>query len=491
MVGIAWPSGRRLVVLVLSVAILLLGVLLPLGAVIPAGAKQHQPKADAAHRVSSSATSRRPAQSRRPVRSTYQRISNDFATVDGVLHSQRGRRARTALVTTHPRSLSNLTTWPCEDLPRYGVDMLCFNNRYSGSEAGTELNVVWEEYARDVAAAVQHLRDLGYKHVGLYGGSAGGPLMSYYQNVAENGNAVFEGRDTLSGFEGYLSEGRELRLPRADFMILRAPTMGTSSSFLLRLDGSIVNETTGERDPSLYLYNPANGFDPSTGSAKYSAEFLERYHQAQGERMNRIIADAVATQEEVEQGRGRFTDDEYVVIPGARADPAHADLSIHATTAEPWLVLPDRKVRIVKAHRPIRSGDRAGNLRTDGGSIHTTESLLSYRVVPTEGNYNPDAVTMDESGIDFDAVNSTTPGNIRGVSVPILIIQGTADDQVHLPSAELNYNSATATDDKTLVFIEGATHSIEPIASKFGDTREMAENLMGKWLRERFRIRGR
>lgn len=95
------------------------------------------------------------------------------------------------MLTTHPRSRSNFLTWPCEDLPARGVDTLCFNNRFSNHQAGTEIETIFEEFALDVAAAVQHARDIGYEHIVLFGGSAGGPVMSFYQNVAENGNSIF------------------------------------------------------------------------------------------------------------------------------------------------------------------------------------------------------------------------------------------------------------------------------------------------------------
>ena len=65
--------------------------------------------------------------------------------------------------------------------------------------------------------------------------------MDFYQNVAEHGNAAFKQGKTLSGFRGFFdSSGNERRLPAADALITAASTIGTSASFLLRLDGSVL-----------------------------------------------------------------------------------------------------------------------------------------------------------------------------------------------------------------------------------------------------------
>jgi alpha-beta hydrolase superfamily lysophospholipase len=123
-----------------------------------------------------------------------------------------------------------------------------------------------------------------------------------------------------------------------------------------------------------------------------------------------------------------------------------------------------------------------------GSAQQTLTSFLSYRAVHC-ANYDPEAVTPEGSGVDLDSVNSTGPGNIKNVTVPILILQGTADTEVHLTSAELNFNSATSTSDKTLKFIEGATHGFTPLRPEFGDTQAVATDTIIQWIAERFSSR--
>jgi alpha-beta hydrolase superfamily lysophospholipase len=123
-----------------------------------------------------------------------------------------------------------------------------------------------------------------------------------------------------------------------------------------------------------------------------------------------------------------------------------------------------------------------------GSAQHTLTLFLSYRAVHC-ANYDPEAVTPEGSGVDLDSVNSTGPGNIKNVTVPILILQGTADTEVHLTSAELNFNSATSTSDKTFKFIEGATHGFTPLRPEFGDTQAVAVETIIQWIGERFSVR--
>ena len=167
------------------------------------------------------------------------------------------------------------------------------------------------------------MRDRGYKRVVLFGHSAGGSLMDYYQNVAEHGNSAFKQGMTLSGFRGFFdSNGNERRLPAADALITAASTIGTSASFLLRLDGSVLDETTASRNPALDMFNPANGFNPATGTGSYNAAFLASYHNAQCDRMNRLIDSVQDQLDNIAAGNGQFTDNDFIIIPGRPREPS-------------------------------------------------------------------------------------------------------------------------------------------------------------------------
>jgi len=71
---------------------------------------------------------------------------------------------------------------------------LCFNTRFENNEAA----VRWEETPLDVKAAVDFARSQpGITKVILFGHSGGGPLMSFYQVVAEKGPAYCQAPNRL------------------------------------------------------------------------------------------------------------------------------------------------------------------------------------------------------------------------------------------------------------------------------------------------------
>lgn len=424
-----------------------------------------------------------------PIQSHYLAIDNEFGRVDGVL--RRGARpSSTVVLQTHPRlpSDQNLTVWPMEALPLHGIDTFAYNNRYANSTAGTELITVWEDIALDVAAAVAEMRRLGYRHVILYGFSAGGPTVVYYQHVAERGNAAFNGGATLSGFTGFLADGRERRLPPVDGLVLQNGTTGTGYSFLARLDGSVVDEATARRDPELDPFEPANGYDPETGAAAYAPGFLRRYYRAQALRMNRLIDEALARREDVLAGRARFLEDELMTIAGIRAEPASIDLRLSSATRDPWPVHPDGRAAIARSDRAVVPGYRRRNLSfRDGGTVHTLRSFLSYRAVRVDPDrFDPEAARGEDGGVDLTSVNSTTAACLAGTTVPLLVTAGTADTQVHLPHAEMAYHAAARTADRTIAIIGGAEHDMSPAGPGAGDTRAAHLDVLAAWIRDRF-----
>src|SRR2546422_7734262 len=95
----------------------------------------------------------------------------------------RGPAPHIAFVIGH-RTANYLNHIGCRELSSRGFLALCFNTRFQNNES----QVRWEETPLDVKAAVEFVRrQPGITKVVLFGHSGGGPLMSFYQAVAENG----------------------------------------------------------------------------------------------------------------------------------------------------------------------------------------------------------------------------------------------------------------------------------------------------------------
>src|SRR5215216_1840338 len=135
------------------------------------------------------------------------------SAVPGVLYRPKtaGERSGTALVVMHPFA-SYLTHVACGQLSTRGYTVLCANP-HTVNLNDSQYTV--EEEAPDVALAVNYLRGLpDIQHVVLLGHSAGGPMMTFYQNVAQNGPRVCQGPEKLYRCPDSLSG-----LPPADGVI--------------------------------------------------------------------------------------------------------------------------------------------------------------------------------------------------------------------------------------------------------------------------------
>ena len=116
-----------------------------------------------------------------------------------------------AILVMH-RASNFMNTLACAELSKRGFLVLCMNPRSDNNEA----LVRWETIPLDVKAGVEFLKKQpGITKLLLWGFSGGGPTMTFYQNVAENGVSVCQGPKKL------VQCGNELAgLPKADGLIL-------------------------------------------------------------------------------------------------------------------------------------------------------------------------------------------------------------------------------------------------------------------------------
>ena len=120
----------------------------------------------------------------------------------------------------------------CRELSTRGFLALCMNTRFQNNEA----QVRWEQTPLDVKAGVEFLRrQPGITKVVLFAHSGGGPLMSFYQAVAEKGAAYCQGPNKL------VPCGDDLRgLPPADAIVFADAHAGNPVQTLRALNPSVV-----------------------------------------------------------------------------------------------------------------------------------------------------------------------------------------------------------------------------------------------------------
>src|SRR3954468_18401010 len=387
------------------------------------------------------------------------------------------------------RTSNYLAHRACTELSRRGFLMLCMNTRYENNE----ILVDFEKLPLDVKAGVEILRrQPGITKVVLFAHSGGGPLMSLYQAIAENGPSYCKGANKL------VECGDDLGgLTPADGIVFADAHPSNAVNTLRGLNPSVANEHNPPDTPpiaELDPFNPKNGFNPN-GPSNYSPEFQARYFKAQSDRMNRLIDTARDKLARMKRNEYPYPDNDIIVIPrggnpgsgpGASAALFIAQPSIEAvnSTAKPAKLLRNdgrittQVIKSVYVADPKLSRD---NLRFDTGTkVYTLRSFLSANAIRSKNS-------MDD--IDYCSSNNSTVCAVQSISVPVLFMGMGAhyfirDNERHFEMAKSK--------DKDFIVIEGAVHGFTPCTAceqTPGQYSNSVKNLFdytAKWMNDRY-----
>ena len=336
-----------------------------------------------------------------------------------------------------------------------------------------------------VKAAVLFLRGReNVEKIYLMGHSGGATLMTAYQAIAENGPDTFRQESYILPYPS------DEMLPPADGLILPDANWGNAVMQLFSLDPAVEDEETGTRlDPEHNLFEEKNGFREE--GSHFSEEFIRRFLTRQGERNNRVLDHALARYRLIQAGRGLYSDDEPLVIPGANQgffnNKLYAqDTHLMSHTKEPrMLVHADGSVtkEIVPSLRGPENPRSMTHSLLEGGRIMTVYNYLTSYAVRTTPDYwyGEDRV----EGIDWHSTYNSPVGNVEYIHAPTLILGMTAGWE-YLASETIYEHSAAAS--REIAFIEGATHKFSPDRSRekypgqFGDTMKTLHDYMAEWI---------
>lgn len=392
---------------------------------------------------------------------------------EGLLYEPAGgpTKPRIALVFAHP-SNNTFNDPAARELAKRGYRILTLN-RPGGDE---RLDAI----APLIGKGVAWLRTQpGVEKVVLVGHSGGGPLMAFYQNVAENGAGACSGPEKIIPCRVDLVKD----LPRADGVALLDPTLGAFHQ-MTSIDPAV---REGDRDVTLDMFDPANGYDAATGKAAYSPPFRQRYLAGQAARGAALVQAALARLKAIEHGSGSFTDDEPFAVRGIGVHAFGArlyqpDTGLLARTARPHLLLRadgTRREGIVPSVR-MASGQNVREALTTlrlMGANTTVRTFLAQAAIRTGTDY---AITADTiTGVDWASAFTSAPANARGITVPALVL--TMSCHYLLVSGELTFD-ALASRDKRYAAVEGATHLFTPCRPEYGDTVARSFDFVDGWL---------
>jgi len=387
------------------------------------------------------------------------------------------------------RTANYLNHRACTELSRRGFLMLCMNTRYENNEALVD----FEKLPLDVKAGVDVLRrQPGITRVVLFAHSGGGPLMSFYQAVAENGPAYCKGANKLTQCGDDLAG-----LIPADGIVFADAHPGNAINLLRSLNPAVPNENNPPDAPpvaALDMFDSTNGFNAS-GPSHYSEEFQARYFKAQADRMTRLIAIAHDKLDRIKRNAYPYPDDDIMIIPrggnpgaGAGADArlfvAQPDIAAINMSSHPVKLLRNDgtiATQIVKSVFVADPSIARRNLSFRAGTkVFTLRSFLSAQAVRAR-----DAV----DDIDYCSTNNSTICAVQSISVPLVFAAMGA--HYFIRDNERQYDLARSKD-KDLVVIEGATHGFtpcEPCSTSPGQYSNTVRNLFDyvtAWINARF-----
>jgi hypothetical protein len=370
-----------------------------------------------------------------------------------------------------------LVTLACTELSKRGFLVPCMNPRSDNNEA----LVRWETIPLDVKAGVEFLKNQpGLSKIILWGFSGGGPTMTFYQNVAENGVSVCQGAKKL------VPCGDDLTgLPKADGLILVDAHPGNPVNGIRSINPAVVDESRPDLlNPDLDPFNPKNGYKPK-GPSSYSDEFKRKYFRAQAERMNRLIDKALAMQRQMKEGKYIYPDDDvFLIVRGDGARLMQLDLSIHAGTEKPRKLLKNDGTIVTEVVKSVRvanpSAAKQNATFENGNRFLTVKSFLSANAVRG---------TDSMDGIDHCSSNNSPPCHLPTITVPTLVTA--MGGHYFIRDNEIHYELAGAKD-KEFIVLEGAEHGQTPcvpcesMPGQYANSVKNFYDYVRDWINKRF-----
>ncbi len=352
----------------------------------------------------------------------------------------------------------------------------------------SRVNETLDKKLLDVKAGIEYLKSLpGVEKIVILGHSGGATLMSCYQAVAENGVAVFQDEKKIVP----ISDIGEL--PAADAVMLIDSNWGNGIMTLLSLDPAVKCDCNGVDLDAQYDLAKQEGYSPE--GSHYGDEFIAAYQKAQAARNERLINKALERLEAINTGKGNYRDDEPWIVAGAtQIAPCNRlfpqDIRLLSHTKKEWpLIHADGSITtgVIPSLRKARKAMPFTGIYGMGTMITSVKTYLSAQAVRTTEDFR-----YDEShiyGIDWDSSYCCTPGNMRHVKAPLLLMGMTGGYECL--AAEMIHELA-ASEDKTLAFVEGASHMLWPAKEceshpgQFGDTVKLTFDYAADWLDRHF-----
>ena len=389
--------------------------------------------------------------------------AEDRGESKGVLYTTGGEKTVVCLM--HPRA----------DMSRHYAIPYLLDAGYAafgqeGRWPNNDIACLHEMLLPDIAASIKYLKEeRGFEQIVFVGNSGGGSLYTFYQAQAVT---LPPNRLTTTPAGDPYDLNKFVLLP-GDGMIIIAAHLGEGKFMQTAIDPSVTDEDDPlSCDPSLDMYNPANGFREPPEPSKYSEEFIQRYRTAQTARVARI--DAIAK---------RYIEEQHYFQELLRQDDFDS-LPLEKRTFISRRALVGRYMEIHRTEANLAYTDPSINPSArDYGSLWSPRpDLFNYLEVGFAKYQTPRAWLSNWSGLSAFA---SVLDNVPKVTIPTLIINHTGDHVIYPADSEAIYQTSPATD-KQLYQVD-ADHFGYSLPSKPNEGgRATSLKVITEWLGERF-----
>jgi dienelactone hydrolase len=349
-----------------------------------------------------------------------------LVNVEGVRIRPIGRPSKTLVIYMHPASTLQLLPMP-RAMASAGVHVLCAGSRYARNDAP----LIMENVVRDYGAYVREAKERwGYEKIVVNGWSGGGSLTAFFQAQAERVTVT----KTAAGDPIDLSD-----LIPGDAMVFQAAHLSRAEVLADFIDPSVLDEHNPTcRNPELDLYDPRNENKPP-----YTRDYLAHFRTAQLARVERRTALAKELLHQLRRA-GNKESERGLLTHRTLADPRFLDGSIDPN---------DRKIGWCFLGEPESSNSSPAGI----ARFSTLRGWLSqWSIADTQAR---------------------ALANAPQITVPLLVIENSADDAVPQPHARMFYEAA-GSKDKKFICIQGADHYYANSHSKLAEAVETVKAWM-------------
>ena len=243
------------------------------------------------------------------------------------------------------------------------------------------------------------------------------------------------------------------------------------------MEGAIDPSVTDEDDPlscdpSLDMYNPANGFVEPPQSSSYSAEFTQRYRTAQLERVKRI--DAIAR---------RYVDEQRYFQEQIR-QPEFDGMSLEQKSFISRRALVGRYMEIHRTEANLAYTDPSVHPSSrDYGSLWSPRpDLFNYLEAGFAKYQTPRAWLSTWSG---QSSRAAVLENVKNITLPTLVVNHTGDHAIYPEESEAVHQQSPA-QDKQLASVDADHFGFPLPANPNQGGRDATMKVIVDWLQERF-----